>query len=135
MDADEIVNDLIESGEGPKDFLNRNQDVHAPTPHGTVPANIYGFNIGEAAYRVGIAFSVKASSRREAVAIANDFIHRQFYGNSSGGANYLNHAHGGIVHFRVYVDDDMIVTDSDIISEEPYADTIVRGGKRIPANE
>jgi len=87
----------------------------------------YHFNIGEGNYRCGIAFDICAGSSAEAVALANQFLHACFYAENRGGSIDLR-AEGkelaGASNLRVYVDDDMLATDRDIVTEDPVGDAL-----------
>lgn len=119
MNAKSIVVRLIEAEENPNDFLDRHQDVHVPSDE---PAFVYHFNLGEGNYRCGISFNINAGSRREAVILANRYIHHLFrlgYVELPDAQEHLG-SMGGI---SVYVDDDFEVTDADIVSEAPLSDS------------
>jgi hypothetical protein len=113
VNATKIVQDLLEAGENPRDFLTRNADVHVPTEN---PTHRFHFNIGEGSYRCGIAFEIDAGSRREAVVYANQLLRKFFY-ERPGNSGSLDINGGPLNNFRVYVDDDLVVTEQDIVDE------------------
>jgi hypothetical protein len=113
MNASKIVQNLIEDGENPNDFLSRNADVHVPT---NTPSHRYLFNIGEGDFRCGIAFDIDAGSRSEAVAKANQLV-RNFFYQAPGRSGSFDLDAGSETNFRVYVDDDIVVTEQDIVDE------------------
>ncbi len=119
MNAKRIVTKLIEADENPNDFLDRHQDIHVQSE---TPAFVYHFNIGEGSYRCGISFDINAGSRREAVILANRYIRHFFRGGyidlPAEDKEYLGSPKG----LNVYIDDDFMVTDQDIISETPLSE-------------
>lgn len=121
MHATAVVETLIEAAESPKDFLDRHDDLYVP---GDQPTSRYHFNIGEGTYRCGIAFDILASSRREAVALANEFLQTFFY-RAPGHSGALELA-GDLPeteskNFRVYVDDEIMAAEADIAGEHEVA--------------
>jgi hypothetical protein len=117
MSAKFVVESLIEESESPSSL----PDHWAKTP-GQEPTCRYHFNIGEGDYRSGIAFDILACSRNEAVVLANQFLQSFFYRDPGrGGSLDLLPAGGeiaGAESLRVYVDDDLIVTLDDIVTED-----------------
>lgn len=135
MDAKRIVRRMLEDGEAPDEFLGRNPDIY---PKGEA-THRFGFNLGEGNYSVGIAFKVNASSRQEAVHKANTFIQGYFFNqHRMGSIDLPDYPQDGVTveDFRVYVDDDIAVTEEDIVSvdeiEHPPGWREIEGGDAPP---
>lgn len=118
MNADEIVENLIENDETPKDFIGQ-REMFVPS---NKPTHRYHFNIGESTYRCGIAFDIDAGSRAEAVHFANALIRKFFWGEGARQGSFDLDA-GSPNNLRVYVDDDIEATDQDIVDEYPLENT------------
>lgn len=118
MDAADIVRQLVEDDENPKDFVNQN-DIFVPS---TRPTHRYHFNIGEGDYRCGIAFDIDAGSRQEAVHFANALIQKFFWGAEARQGSFDLDA-GSANNLRVYVDDDIEATEQDIVDEYTLENT------------
>lgn len=120
MDAKNIVRRLIENDEDPKDFIDRNDDIY---PVSERPTHEYRINIGDGGYRAGFIFTVSATTRREAIHLANKFVQAMLQ-HSDGGIDLevpgnLEGAGARVSKLRVYLDDDCVVTDEDIVDESP----------------
>lgn len=113
MNASAIVKSLIETGDDPRDFLDRNNDLYAAAGEG--PSHEYHFNIGEGSFRCGMSFDITAESRHEAVVLANRFLRNYF---RLGSVDLPTpESLGNVREFNVYIDDDFEVTEQDIVTE------------------
>jgi hypothetical protein len=121
MNAKTIVLRLIEANEPSSQFLDSKNSRTAQSSRKCR----YHFNIGEGNYRCGLAFDIRASSRREAVVLANQFLQAYFYGGDHRGFLDLPTDGNKIAaaeNLRVYVDDEILVTQRDIVTEDPVDD-------------
>lgn len=114
MSAEELVHELVEDHENPKDFIDKNE-IFVKT---NKPTHRYLFNIGEGDYRCGIAFEIDAGSRREATHYANELLRKFFWGKEARGGSF-DLSPGSENNLRVYVDDDIEATEHDIVDEYP----------------
>lgn len=120
MNAKLIVRSMLEADEQPEDFIQRQGGESDGERVMLEPTHAFDFNIGEGNYRCGIAFTVKATSREEAIYIANRYLDSV---RSSYEEMPISGCKSAIVNriqkLRVYVDDDCVATGEDIVDTYP----------------